>query len=58
MSSWQHIVATQIADGVVYPLSRYIDTDLHEVQSLTSMYQVRINISDFYFFLSCIYLPK
>ena len=46
MSSWQHIVATQIADGVVYPLSRYIDTDLHEVQSLTTMYQVFIYLID------------
>lgn len=40
MSSWEHIVATQIADGSVYPLSRFIDTELHEMDTMASLYQV------------------
>ncbi|XP_068204515.1 DCC-interacting protein 13-alpha-like [Palaemon carinicauda] len=39
MSSWEHIVATQIADGAVYPLSRFIDTELHEMDTMASLYQ-------------------
>lgn len=39
MSSWEHIVATQIADGAVYPLSRFIDTELHEMETMGSLYQ-------------------
>lgn len=39
MSSWEHIVATQIADGSVYPLSRFIDTELHEMDTMASLYQ-------------------
>ena len=45
MSSWEHIVATQIADGAVYPLSRFIDTELHEMDTMGSMYQVRTSIT-------------
>ena len=40
MSSWEHIVATQIADGSVYPLSRFIDTELHEMDTMASLHQV------------------
>ncbi|XP_037793999.1 DCC-interacting protein 13-alpha-like [Penaeus monodon] len=40
MSSWEHIVATQIADGAVYPLSRFIDTELHEMETMATLYQV------------------
>nr|XP_045611124.1 DCC-interacting protein 13-alpha-like isoform X2 [Procambarus clarkii] len=39
MSSWEHIVATQIADGAVYPLSRFIDTELHEMDTMGTLYQ-------------------
>ncbi|XP_042887593.1 DCC-interacting protein 13-alpha-like isoform X1 [Penaeus japonicus] len=39
MSSWEHIVATQIADGAVYPLSRFIDTELHEMETMATLYQ-------------------
>ncbi|KAK8752706.1 hypothetical protein OTU49_007031 [Cherax quadricarinatus] len=39
MSSWEHIVATQIADGSVYPLSRFIDTELHEMDTMATLYQ-------------------
>ncbi|XP_042237932.1 DCC-interacting protein 13-alpha-like isoform X2 [Homarus americanus] len=39
MSSWEHIVATQIADGAVYPLSRFIDTELHEMDTMSTLYQ-------------------
>ncbi|XP_045125897.1 DCC-interacting protein 13-alpha-like isoform X2 [Portunus trituberculatus] len=39
MSSWEHIVATQIADGSVYPLSRFIDTELHEMDTMASLHQ-------------------
>lgn len=42
MSSWEHIVATQIADGAVYPLSRFIDTELHEMETMATLYQVWI----------------
>ncbi|KAK3890198.1 hypothetical protein Pcinc_005842 [Petrolisthes cinctipes] len=39
MSSWEHIVATQIADGTVYPLSRFIDTELHDLDTMANLYQ-------------------
>lgn len=39
MSSWEHIVATQIADGAVYPLSRFIDTELHEMDTMATLHQ-------------------
>uniref|UniRef100_A0A0P4W8V8 PH domain-containing protein n=2 Tax=Scylla olivacea TaxID=85551 RepID=A0A0P4W8V8_SCYOL len=39
MSSWEHIVATQIADGSVYPLSRFIDTELYEMDNKASQHQ-------------------
>lgn len=42
MSSWEHIVATQIADGSVYPLSRFIDTELHEMDTMASLHQVSL----------------
>ncbi|XP_076058721.1 DCC-interacting protein 13-alpha-like isoform X2 [Oratosquilla oratoria] len=39
ISSWQHIMASQVADGVVYPLSRFLDTDLRELDTMSKLHQ-------------------
>uniref|UniRef100_A0A0K8RKK8 Putative adaptor protein phosphotyrosine interaction ph domain and leucine zipper n=1 Tax=Ixodes ricinus TaxID=34613 RepID=A0A0K8RKK8_IXORI len=38
MSSWHHMCSAQIGDSMVYPLSRFIESDLHEIFKLQEQY--------------------
>ncbi|CAN7937349.1 unnamed protein product [Ixodes hexagonus] len=38
MSSWHHMCSAQIGDSMVYPLSRFIESDLHDIFKLQEQY--------------------
>ncbi|XP_023217248.1 DCC-interacting protein 13-alpha-like isoform X1 [Centruroides sculpturatus] len=43
VSSWQQMCATQMADGMMFPLSRFIDADLTEIFTMGEMFHASCN---------------
>lgn len=43
ISSWQQMCATQMADGMMFPLSRFIDADLSEIFTMGEMFHTSCN---------------
>lgn len=46
VSSWQQACRTQLADGMMYPLNRFIEADLTEVFNLNDLYHAASNELD------------
>lgn len=40
VSSWHQILATQLTDGMMYPLSRFIHNDLEDIATMNELFQV------------------
>ncbi|XP_014676813.1 PREDICTED: DCC-interacting protein 13-alpha-like, partial [Priapulus caudatus] len=39
ISSWQQVLATQLTDGMMFPLTRFIESDMGEIQRLGNQYE-------------------
>ncbi|XP_022250573.1 DCC-interacting protein 13-alpha-like [Limulus polyphemus] len=43
ISSWQQMCATQLTDGMMFPLNRFIEADLTEVSAMAEMFHIASN---------------
>uniref|UniRef100_T1IIA9 PH domain-containing protein n=1 Tax=Strigamia maritima TaxID=126957 RepID=T1IIA9_STRMM len=43
ISSWHHILATEMNDGMMFPITKFLQADLEEVNTMCELYQAASN---------------